>query len=178
MEKGVLTLAFLKPDDDHPWMNRVTARVSKHPFCHVKLVFDCGTKSAEGFSIQLGEVVSLRHTKLSNPGYSTLSFAMPLSDYKSIREFCKHAAGANLTFDNTGMYLATVHPGGCMHIPSRRMGSTFCSKIICEALQAGNVPETRSLCPSACTPSSLYSAFSESPSRILAPMRVPGILKM
>lgn len=178
MEKKVLTVAFLSPAHDDPWINKMTAKVGEHPFCHVKLVFDWGTNHSEGFSIQHGQKAMLRRTKLTNPGYKVLSLAMPLSNYQTLRRFCEDVSASNISFDNIGMYLASIHPGGCGHISSKTLGSTFCSKIICEALQAGGIPETLSLCPSACTPSRLYTALCGSPSQILSPIRVPNRLTM
>lgn len=178
MEKKILTVAFLTPAEDDPWMNRATAKLGKHPFCHVKLVFDFGSRTSEGFSIQHGEIVTLRRTKLTNPGYKTISLALPLPNYQKIRAFCENTSSLNITFDNVGMCLASFHPGMCANIPSTTIGCTFCSKIVCEALQAGDMAETVSLCPSACTPARLYTALQNSPSQILFPIRVPNRLCM
>ena len=178
MEKKILTVAFLTPADDDPWLNRVTAKIGKHPFCHVKLVFDFGSNKSMGFSIKEGETVALKRTKLTNPGYKTISLAMPLSNYLQVKAFCDVASSANIKFDNFGMYIASFHPGGCANTPSHTSGSTFCSKIVCEALQAGDLAEAVALCPSACTPSRLYAALRDSPSQIMFPLRVPSKLCM
>lgn len=170
-----MVLAFLSPPDDDPCVNRLTAKTSKNPFCHVKLVFNPYSKPL-GFSIQFDECVTLRPTKLSNPCYTTLSVAMPASSYDKIYSFCERAAQKQIGFDNTGMWVSYLHPGMCCHVPSETMGSTFCSKIICEALQAGDLPEVANISPSRCTPSMLYTAFKDSSSQIIGPMRLPAML--
>ena len=178
MYKRVITLAFLNPRDDPDCVNKLTANVSAHPICHVKLVFTAGSVKALGFSIQLGEVATLRPTQLTNPGYQTISLGIQASNYDSILRFCQLTSANNLTFDNRGMYLAYFHPGACMHTPSQKIGATFCSKIICEALCAGEVQEALRLCPSSCTPSSLYTAFKDSPSQVISPVRMPSTFQM
>ena len=178
MYKRVITLAFLNPRDDPDCVNKLTANVSAHPICHVKLVFNAGSVKALGFTIQLGEVATLRRTKLTNPGYKTISLSIPASNHDTILRFCQLTSANNLTFDNRGMYLAYFHPGACMHTPSQTIGATFCSKIICEALRAGEVKESLRLCPSSCTPSSLYAAFKDSPSQVISPVRMPSTFKM
>lgn len=177
MEKKVLTLAFLRPASDDPIMNRLTAAVSKHPLCHVKLVFS-PDREPMGFSIQYGENLSLRPTRLSNPGYQVISLGVQAHTYDSIMNFCQEACTKNLSFDNLGMYFAVAHPGGCANFSSSTLGATFCSKIVCEALQAGGVEEVEGICPSACTPSLLYDAFTESPLRLMCPIRMPSTLKI
>ena len=177
MEKKVIVLAFLSPLDDDPWLNRLTAKTSKHPFCHVKLVFNPYSKPL-GFNVQEGEEVTLRPTKLSNPCYTTLSVAMPVSNYNRIYSFCERAAQSRIKMDDCGMYTSYIHPGGCCHISSQTRGATFCSKIICEALQAGELPEEANISPSRCTPSMLYSAFRDSSSQIVGPMRLPQVLML
>lgn len=176
MEKQIIILAFLSPPNDDDCVNRLTAKTSKYPYCHVKLVFNPYTSKPLGFSIQFGEHVTLRPTKLSNPYYTTLSVALPASNYKQIYNFCERAARRQIKFDNIGMWSSYFNPGICCHISSETLGSTFCSKIICEALQAGDLPEVAHISPSQCTPSMLYAAFKDSSSQIVGPMRLPEAL--
>ena len=178
MQRRVLTLAFLRPDEGDPFLNRLTASMSEYPFCHVKLILGNDEGRPMGFSVQLGEVVTLRPTRLTNPGYQTLSIAVPTDRYQRIRRFCEDASARQYTFDNVGMYASMIHPGRCMHTPSAAVGATFCSKIVCEALQAGGVGEASGLSPSTCTPSRLYAAFKDCPSQIVAPVRVPTNMSM
>jgi hypothetical protein len=177
MDQRVLMLAFLRAAADDPLDNRLTAAVSRHPLCHVKLVFSPG-KAPTGFSIQYGERAALKATRLTNPGYQTLSLTVPVKTHDAVLRFCQDAAARGYTFDNLGMYCSLVHPGGCAHVPSAAMGATFCSKIVCEALQAGGLHEVAGLCPSACTPSTLYQALVVSPRRMMCPIRMPGTLRM
>ena len=177
MDKRVVMLAFLQPPHDDPFVNRLTAMASEHPYSHVKLIFNPYDSKALGFSIQYGESVSLRSTRLTNPAYTTLSVALPASNHEEVLRFCEKASNGNIQFDNLGAYLSYIHPHiPCWNIPSGTVGATFCSKIICEALQAGGVPEVSQLCPSACTPSRLFSAFRNSQSRVVGPMRLPQLL--
>lgn len=170
-------LAFLSPPNDDPCVNRLTAKTSKYPYCHVKLVFNPYTKPL-GFSIQLDEHVTLRPTKLSNPYYTTLCVALPASNYQTIYNFCQRVAQQKMKFDNLGMWWSYFNPGICCHLPSETLGKTFCSKIICEALQAGDLPEVAYITPSQCTPSMLYAAFKDSSSQIVGPMRLPEVLML
>jgi hypothetical protein len=71
------------------------------------------------------------------------------------------------------MYFAVLHPR-CFQRSSAAVGSTFCSKIITEALQFAAVPEADCLVPSCATPSGLYSCFTSSPRRLCHSLR-PGL---
>lgn len=167
MGSRTLTLAFLRPLPNDDPINVLTARMSKHGMCHAELVFDCG----QAFSIYHGGTAALRHRSLSNPGYETVSLSVPSSEYRAAFQFCTAAHQSGYTFDSVGMYLASVHPGGCAHKSSASLGRTFCSKIITEALQFAGVGEVESLSPSASTPSRLYSAVVDSDRRICHSVR-------
>jgi hypothetical protein len=177
MDKQIVILAFLRPLEDDPILNRITAVASRHPFCHVKLILNPYKSTPLGFSVQLGQTVTLRPTKLANPSYTTLSVAIDTENHTKLKSFCDRISRQNMHFDNLGMYLSYIHPGLCFHTPSEAAGATFCSKIICEALKAAGVPEVSDICPSACTPSMLFSAFKESTSQVVGPIRM-GALTM
>ena len=51
----VLTLAFLRPSEQDHWVNRLSARVSAHPFCHVELFFE---SVQQCFSVMWGETIT------------------------------------------------------------------------------------------------------------------------
>lgn len=162
-----LTLAFLRPASDDKIMNRITACASAHGICHAELIFEGG----QAFSIYHGQTPSLRARSMGNPGYELVTLSVSCSEYKSAYQFCQSTVAEQYAFDNVGMYLATVHPGGCLDKSSARVGKTFCSKIITEALQFADVAEVAGLSPSSTTPSRLYSAVKDSGRRICHTVR-------
>ena len=167
-EYKTLTLAFLRPArDDDDLVNRLTARVSEHGMCHVELVFDGG----QAFSIYHGGVVAIRPRTLSNPGYEIVTLSVSAQEYRACLRFCTEAVKSAYAFDNLGMYLALVHPGACVHKSSARVGRTFCSKIVTEALQHAGIDEVGGLSPSAVTPSRLYAALIGSERRVCNTVR-------
>ncbi len=165
-----LTLAFLRPPSDDKCLNRLTACASRHGICHVELIFDGGMC----FSIYDDRPPFLRQRTMSNPGYEFVSLAVSQKEYKLALQFCRSAVADAYPFDGLGMYLATVHPGGCLDRPSSAVGKTFCSKIITEALQFADVEEVDRLYPSAVTPSSLYAAVKDSSRRVCHNARAPA----
>ena len=102
---------------------------------------------------------------------------MSEGEYRAARWFCECAMAQGLSFDVRGLYLATVHCGGCLDRKSSAVGRTFCSKIITEALQYADLPEVASLSPSATTPSRLYDAVRGSPRRMCHVVRRIPYLK-
>jgi hypothetical protein len=159
----ILTLAFLVPADDDFAVNRLTARVSTHPFCHAELFFESVNQC---FSIVWGEIAGFRSKNLSNPNYRLVSLAVSVKEYDACLEFCRVASARQLRFDDGGMWRAWLPPelscGCCCSASSVVCGRTFCSKIITEALQSAGVREVQHLLPSHTTPSSLYSAIAPS----------------
>ena len=162
-----LTLAFLRPPPDDGAMNLLTARASKHGICHTELVFEGGL----AFSIYHDQSPFMKQRTMSNPGYELVTLSVSNREYKSAYNFCQSVVAEQYRFDNVGLWLATVHPGGCMHVPSCILGKTFCSKIITEALQFADVAEVNRLSPSATTPSRLYEAVKDSGRRMCHTVR-------
>jgi len=148
-------------------MNDLTARASQHGMCHAELVFEGGM----GFSLYFEEPTRIRQRTFSNPGYEMVSLSVSPMEYSSCAQFCSQAAQEAYPFDSRGMYLATIHPGGCLDRPSSSVGKTFCSKVITEALQFAGVPEVAHLSPSAVTPSRLYAAVRDSERRVCHAVR-------
>jgi hypothetical protein len=156
----ILTLAFLRPSLEDHWVNRLSASVSKHPFCHVELYFESLQQS---FSIMWGETAGFRAKNLSNPNYSLISLSVTAKEYDTTLEFCRSAASQNLAFDDRGMWSSWVSPPVCCYDPtSQQKGATFCSKIITEALQFGEIREANGLRASFATPSRLYESVFQS----------------
>ena len=153
-QQRILTLAFLSPAADDHWVNRLAARASRHPFCHVELYFE-GTQ--QSFSIMWGETAGFRARNLSNPNYTLVSLCVSAKEFDASLEFCRSAASQGLAFDERGMWTSWFPRVGCCLEPtSQQRGATFCSKIVTEALQFGGVREVDTACPSATTPSSLF----------------------
>lgn len=177
----VLTIAFLRiAADDDDRVNRLTACVSRHKFCHAELVFDGGVS----FSIQAGRIAGLRARTLSNPHYELVPLLVSGREYRLCFQFCVSASRGGWCFDSQGMYCSFFRPGSscgcCCDRPSDAVGATFCSKVIVEALQHGGVPEVDRLVPSSTTPSRLYDAVGGSDRRICDSVRVqcPGGLQL
>lgn len=162
----MLTLAFLSPTPDDHWANRLTAHrhVSRHPFCHVELFFESINQC---FSVQWGEVAGFRVKNLSNPNYRVVSLSVSVQEYNSCLEFCRSAASQGMGFDEPGMWRSWFGTVLCCvtacEPASHTKNSTYCSKIITEALQFAGVAEVDHLVPSATTPSRLYECVHLSP---------------
>ena len=159
-QQRILTLAFLSPDRNDHWINRLAANASSHPFCHVELYFE-GTQ--QSFSIMWGETAGFRAKNLSNPNYTLVSLCVSNKEFDTSLEFCRSVASQGLVFDDRGMWTSWLPRLACCLEPtSQQRGGTFCSKIITEALQFGGVCEVDSLCPSTMTPSRLFDAVRKS----------------
>lgn len=153
----VLTLAFLRPSENDHWINKLSAQMSSHPFCHVELYFE---SVQQCFSIMWGETAAFRIKNLSNPNYEVVSLLVSPKEYDACLEFCRTTATHALRFDENGMWLSWwASPSPCFACdrPSQAVGSTFCSKIVTEALQFAGVQEVQDLRPAAATPSRLYN---------------------
>jgi hypothetical protein len=162
-QQRILTLAFLRSNPEDHWINRLTARVSAHPFCHVELFFE---SIGESFSVVWGETAGFRSKNLSNPNYELISLLVTQKEYDTSLEFCRTVSKHALRFDDHGMWLSWCAPAnpccGACDSSSSVKGITFCSKIITEALQFAGVREVETLRPSAATPSRLYSCVRHS----------------
>jgi len=158
MSQRPLTLAFLKPTHIDHWVNRLTAAVSEHPVCHVELFFESLNQC---FSILWGDVAGFKPKSLSNPNYLLVTLSVTPKEYDACLDFCRMISLQNIAFDEYGMW-QSMYSCGCCPQTSQTVGSTFCSKIITEALQYANIDEVDALNPSCTTPSRLYSAIRRS----------------
>ena len=162
MDQKILTLCFLRAGEDDHWVNKLTTRVSAHPFCHVELFFESINQS---FSIVWGETAGFRGKNLSNPNYQLVSLAVSAQEYDFCLEFCRAATSQMLHFDNLAMWRSwfpTLVSCTPCDPSSQNKGCTFCSKIITEALQFACIREVEHILPAATTPSVLYQAVSTS----------------
>jgi len=153
-----LTLAFLKPTHEDHWINRLTATVSEHPVCHVELFFESFNQC---FSILWGDTAGFKTKSLSNPNYLLITLSVTTKEYENCLDFCRMISSQNLGFDEYGMW-QSIYTSGCCAKSSQNLGSTFCSKIITEALQYANIDEVESLVPACTTPSRLFSSLRRS----------------
>jgi hypothetical protein len=163
----ILTLAFLFPTDEDAFLNRLVAKMSKHKVCHVELVFE----DDMAFSIFAGGDVFFRQRSFSNPDYHIISITVPSSEYHAAYSYCKSAVEHEISFSNYGMYASYMQPKGCPFLntgTSVHIGSTFCSKIVTEALQFAGNCETEHLIPCTTTPSCLFAAFQDSQRKVLS----------
>lgn len=159
-----LNIAFMLADASDHWLNRLTARVSQHPYCHTEIHFDTTNQC---FSIIAGELAALRTKSLGNPNYRIVSLGVTASEYQGCLSFCEAATSWGLEFNDSDMY-RSYYGCGCCEPSSRMAGRTFCSKIITEALQYGGVAEVEHLNPATTTPSRLYEAIHRSPRVVCA----------
>jgi hypothetical protein len=169
MNQKQLTLAFLTPEENDHWLNKLASYVS-NGYCHVELIFDAHkanhTNKALAFSVQSGEYVRLKGKSFKNPRYDYVTLSVPAQQYDSAYAFAESATKKQIAFSNLDMSMSLVHPGACAHTPSLESGHSFCSKIIAETLQNANCPEVDSLCPSSTTPGSLFNAVCRSQRRV------------
>ena len=164
--QNILTLAFLFPTEEDAFLNRLVARMSKHKVCHVELVFE----DDMAFSIFAGGDVFFRQRSFANPDYHIISISVPASEYLAAYSFCQSAVQHNISFSSYGMYASYLQPNKCPFLNtggSVQVGSTFCSKIVTEALQFASVVEAEHLIPCTTTPSCLFEAFQESQRKVL-----------
>jgi hypothetical protein len=166
-KQRILTLAFLYPNATDAALNRLVARMSKHKVCHVEIVFE----DDMAFSIFAGSSVFFRQRSFSNPDYHLISISVSNAEYQCIYNFCKSAAAHDIKFSDYGMYASYLQPKGCPFLntgESVRIGSTFCSKIVTEALHFADIQEAEHLIPCTTTPSCLFSAFQDSQRKVLS----------
>ena len=159
-----LTLAFFHPEDDDHWINRLVARVSRYPYCHVELYFETVN---ECFSIQRGETAHMRVKNLSSPCYEIVTLNVTEDEYNKCLHFCRAVSSENIDFDKSGMYWSYFNIM-CCGVNSRLKHKTFCSKIVCEAMQAGGIEEVLYYQASNMTPSRLYQRVKNSKRRVCA----------
>lgn len=161
-QQSVLTLAFLVPNPDDHWLNRLTAAVSAHPVCHVELYFE---SIDQCFSIVSGEKAGFRCKNLSNPNYQLVSLLVSSKEYDRTLEFCRSIANQAMGFDERGMWASWFPSVLCCtscDSCSQHKGMTFCSKIITEAMQFASVREVEGLVAACTTPSVLFASVKKS----------------
>lgn len=159
-----ITLAFFSPSIHDDWVNRLVARASTHPYCHVELYFE---HTNQCFSIEYNEKASLKIKTLGNPCYEIVTMSVTAKEYDDCYNFCKKACKAEITFDDHGMWKSYIGPH-CCSTNSMHCNKTFCSKIICEALQSACIEELMYYNACAMTPSRLYDSIMNSKRRVCA----------
>jgi hypothetical protein len=99
-----------------------------------------------------------------------------MKEYDGCLDFCRKISKQQLQFDNTGMWMSyfkvSAVLGMCMggggRQSSEELGKTFCSKIVCEALQYAGVEEVMHRIPGHATPSRLFADIVHSKRRVCA----------
>jgi len=178
-----LTLAFFSPEPGEDWINSLIAKASKYPYCHLELYFETINQC---FSIQLGEQATLRSKTLASPCYEIVTLQVSMKEYDACLDFCRKTTALKMGFDNKGMWRSYfLHPVFsymcccCLFKSSEECNKTFCSKIICEALQHAGVEEVQHRHPACTTPSRIYSDIVKSKRRVCAsvPYKRENMLK-
>jgi hypothetical protein len=155
----ILVVAFLFPGPDDDKINQMVAKLSFYPCCHVELVFE----DQMAFSIFKGSNLFFKQRSFSNPEYQLILLFVSPSEYDAVYSFCQQAHSSEVGFTDAGIVAAYAQPCPIFNTrPSFELGYTFCSKIVTEALQMGNVPEVEHLVPCMTTPSTLFSALKDS----------------
>lgn len=162
----LIVLAFLKLGEEEPFVNQLTALVSKNKFIHVELGFE----NSKYFSIMHGSKATLRQKKLDNPNYTVRSLKVTQDQYDACYSICLKLNEKNIQFDNTGMFMVFFNKLCCVCAPRPTLDETkltFCSKIITQVLQEIQVPEVMHLRASCTTPSDLYEAVKDSHNNVI-----------
>jgi hypothetical protein len=159
-----MTLAFMIPTSEHPFLNRLVGAVSKNNVCHVELVFD----DDMCFSIFSDSDLFFHRRTMSNPDYCSISLAVSPTEYSTAYQFCKRCKEEGIRFTNVGMVAAYFQPCPVINTAhSTQSKQTFCSKITTEAMQSARCEEVMDLTPCMTTPSMLFDAVSSSPRRVM-----------
>lgn len=159
-----LTLAFFSPEKNDHYVNRLVAKASLYPYCHVELFFET---TNQAFSILWNENVMLREKSFSSPCYDIVTLSVSQAEYSRCLQFCQKMVKENIAFDEYGMWTSYFYVNFCLPSSSDRK-KTFCSKIICEALQYANVQEVAHMTANFSTPSRLYNKIMHSHRRVCA----------
>lgn len=157
MKKRKINCLFYYPHEDDHIMNKLVAKWNG-PYCHTELAFEDGMAT----SIVTGQEVFLAKKRYSNPNYKILTCSVSDEQYQKIREFCENKTKNKTKFSMVSMLLSSLP----FQIVTRNEKYTFCSRYITEALQAGNVENTKNLNPMLTTPSSLFAALDSDTTRI------------
>lgn len=166
-----IRIMFLCADRSDPLLNRLVSWIDP-PYCHVEIEFDdSNTGPCLASSIYAQETVFFRRRTFANPLYNILTLHVEDPDYRKIYSFCEKASKEMVEFDNVGMHMSLVRSV----IPDYALSflcpcawftetkkSTFCSKHVCEALQAGNVKDLKGVDSRTMRPSLLYKILSRS----------------
>jgi len=155
-------ILFLQPDRQDHWLNRLTGFVGKlihgRGACHVEICIPDGNQYLN-CSIYNGERVVLNTTKtFANPGYVVHTISLGSDQIARIKAYVAACHAQGLKFDSMGMYLA-MSP---INLPRNSKG-TFCSRLVCEALQKGGVQAVQHLDARVVSPSKLWKILRAVP---------------
>jgi len=141
---------FYRPQPDDRWLNHLVTTINP-PFSHCDIQFDDEVAS----SVYQNETVYMCKKSFSRLNYERLSFSVSESEFNAMYKFCEQSCRSMVRFDPLGM-VGTFIPFYFLR-PANR---TFCSRYVCEALQASGRAEFQDLSPARTTPSDLHKKLS------------------
>jgi hypothetical protein len=158
----VVHVAFLETSkDERHAVNKLASEFGKmvhgRGIHHVEINIPEPDGSFLSASIHAGETVMLNRVKtFANPGYIVCSKVVSRDELSRIRMHLVSANKNGVGFDGLGMYLAALP----FQIKPASSTSTFCSRLVTEALQAGGVECVEGLSPCIVSPSKLFKVMS------------------
>lgn len=138
---------FYKPEKADHWVNHLVTTFSP-PYSHCDIQFDNNVAS----SIYQNETVYMEKKNFSRPNYERLSLTLTDDEYQRVYGFCSDKFKNKVAFDPTGMVLSFVP-----FVQRKPPDKTFCSRYVCEALQASGRKEFAGINSSHVSPSSLHT---------------------
>lgn len=142
---------FYRPERDDRWLNHLVTLLSP-PFSHCDIQFEDEVAS----SIYQNETVYMCKKSFFRNNYERVSFTVTEDEYDRIYSYCENACRNMVAFDPVGM-VGSFMPLYYLR-PSHK---TFCSRFVCEALQASGRIEFSNLSPPRMTPSGLFGVLIE-----------------
>ena len=172
MQSRFIKLAFLELDSDEPFMNRLTAWVSKNKVFHVELGFE----NNEYFSIMYKCPLSLRPKTLDNPHYNIHTLQITPLQYTLLYNTCTNLTKRDIQFDSAGLWYVYLYKLCCCFSEGETnlddVKHTFCSKIITQVLQHIGLPQVMHLHPESTSPSDLLEAIKHSHNNVIDAARI------
>jgi hypothetical protein len=144
--RAIHVLFYVPQSDDH-WLNHVVTKISP-PYSHCDIQFENEVAS----SIYQNETVYMHQKSFSRLNYHRISLSVNEEEYQKIYSFCENACKNFVAFDPIGM-VGTFIPFYNFRPPDK----TFCSRYVCEALQASGRGEFKNMAPARTSPSQLHT---------------------
>ena len=149
----LIHMLFYSPSPSDHILNHIVTRYDP-PFSHCDVQFEDGMAS----SVFQHETVYWRKRGFQKPGYTRISLAVSVADYRKAYSLCQERASQQYKFDAIGMYTLPL-PTSMQY---ERDGFKFCSKHCTEVLQVARVNAVAELEGKSVTPSALYVYLQKS----------------